>query len=190
MTSPDAAFRRLVEAFEKLKIPFYVGGSVASSIHGVARATMDVDFVAGIQRWHIGALERDVGKEFYVDPEMAARALEARRSFNLIHYATSYKFDVFPLTEDPFQVAQYERRRRHKVSLTGEEQFEVPVASAEDTLLNKLAWYRAGGEASERQWSDIRGIVAIQGGRLDCEYMRRWAQYLKVEALLERALSQ
>jgi hypothetical protein len=190
MASTDAAFRRLVEAFEKLKIPFYVGGSVASSIHGVARATMDVGVVASIQQWHIQALVRELGQEFYVDPDLIGQALQRRRAFNLIHFSTSYKFDVFPLTEDPFQAVQYERRIRKPVSLAGEEEFEVPLASPEDTLLNKLAWYRGGGETSDRQWNDIRGIVTVQGDRLDRGYMGHWACYLKVEDLLARALSE
>lgn len=33
------------------------------------------------------------------------------------------------------------------------------VATAEDTILSKLAWYRLGGEVSDRQWNDILGIL-------------------------------
>ena len=64
----------------------------------------------------------------------------------------------------------------------------MPVATAEDTLLMKLVWYRSGGEVSERQWNDVRGIAAVQRERLDREYLRRWAAYLKVEDLLRAAL--
>ena len=64
----------------------------------------------------------------------------------------------------------------------------LPVATAEDTLLMKLAWYRAGGEVSERQWNDVRGIVAVQGERVDRGYVDRWAAYLKVADLADAAL--
>ena len=70
----------------------------------------------------------------------------------------------------------------------GTENVDLPVASAEDILLSKLAWYRAGGEVSERRWNDVLGIAAVQGERLDTVYLRKWAQYLKVADLLELAL--
>lgn len=41
---------------------------------------------------------------------------------------------------------------------------------------------------SERQWNDVRGIVAVQGPRLDRSYLARWAVYLKVVDLLDAAL--
>lgn len=188
MASPNSAFKRLVGALDKLEISFYVGGSVASALHGSPRATMDVDLVADIQPFHINGLCSELEKEFYIDAEMIREALRMGRSFNLIHYASSYKFDVFPAGDDVYAHVQFERVVRKPVSISGEEPFEVPVASAEDTILNKLAWYRAGGGVSERQLHDIRGIVEIQGDRLDREYMRRWAAHLKVDDLLQQAV--
>jgi hypothetical protein len=190
MSSPHAAFRRLVEVLDRLKIPFFVCGSVASSAHGVIRATQDVDLVAGVQLRHIAGLVAELGKEFYVDPDMIRQALGFERSFNLIHFASGYKFDIFPLGAGPYEQAQFERRAPTAVSLEGAERIEVALASAEDTLLSKLSWFRAGGEVSERQWNDIHGIVEIRGDQLDLEYLRRWAAHLHVEDLLERALSQ
>jgi hypothetical protein len=64
------------------------------------------------------------------------------------------------------------------------------VASAEDTVLRKLEWYRAAGERSERQWSDLRGISRTLGKQLDLEYLRRWAAFLGVEDLLETLLTE
>jgi len=52
------------------------------------------------------------------------------------------------------------------------------VKSAEDTVLRKLQWYRAGGEVSDRQWSDVLGILMAQGDRLDQSYLRQWADAL------------
>jgi hypothetical protein len=64
------------------------------------------------------------------------------------------------------------------------------VATAEDTILRKLEWYRAGGETSERQWNDLRGVLKISGARLDLAYLRQWAPFLKVEDLLDRLLAE
>ncbi len=66
-----------------------------------------------------------------------------------------------------------------------EPQVEVSVASAEDTLLAKLEWYRMGGEVS-----DVLGVLKVQAGALDLEYLRSWARELGVDDLLERALTQ
>ncbi len=64
------------------------------------------------------------------------------------------------------------------------------VQSPEDVLLQKLRWYRKGGEASDRQWRDVVGIVRVQGDRLDRRYLAYGAALLGVEDLLERVLAQ
>ena len=65
---------------------------------------------------------------------------------------------------------------------------EVFLASAEDTILAKLEWYRLGDEVSDRQWSDVLGIFKVQQDRLDHDYMMKWAVELQVADLLERAM--
>ena len=187
MTS-DAGFKRLAEGFDRLQIQYCVCGSLASSVHGIYRTTADIDLLASVRLNDATRLANELGKEFYADAAMIQDAIARGRSFNLIHFASAYKFDIFPVIDDPYQQAQFERRKVQSVPLP-DGIIDVPVASAEDTILNKLAWYRFGGGVSERQWHDIRGIVEIQGDRLDRDYMRRWAAHLKVEDLLAQALS-
>ena len=43
------ALEPVARIFQSLGIGFYVGGSVASSFHGAARSTMDVDLVADLR---------------------------------------------------------------------------------------------------------------------------------------------
>jgi len=74
--------------------------------------------------------------------------------------------------------------------LGGTEAVKCRVATAEDTILAKLTWYRQGGEQSERQWADLRGILSVQGERLDETYLRKWAYHLGVADLLERLFGQ
>ena len=64
------------------------------------------------------------------------------------------------------------------------------VHPPEDILLQKLRWFRKGGEVSDRQWRDIAAIVRVQGARLDLEYLREGAGVLGVTDLLERALAE
>jgi hypothetical protein len=182
------ALQALIEALGRSAIPYMIGGSMASGIHGVYRTSLDVDLVADVHAGQIARLIQKLGGEFYADAGMMRDALESGRSFNLIHFASSYKFDIFPLSPDPFQQSQFARREMRDIALNGGT-VAVPVGTAEDTLLMKLVWYRSGGEVSERQWNDVRGIVAVQRQRLDREYLRRWAAYLKVADLVDAALA-
>jgi hypothetical protein len=181
------ALRRLVDALDRSAIPYMIGGSMASGVHGAYRTSLDVDLVADIAPEQIARFTKELGGEFYADSDMIREALNAGRSFNLIHFATSYKFDIFPLLSGPYHQMQFSRRVTEEILLEGET-LAVPVSTAEDTLLMKLVWYRAGGEISERQWNDVRGIIAVQHNRLDRHYLTRWAAYLSVADLLIQAL--
>jgi hypothetical protein len=64
------------------------------------------------------------------------------------------------------------------------------LAAPEDIILNKLEWFRLGGEVSDRQWGDILGVMRVQGESLDMKYLRAWAKKLALSDLLEKALSQ
>jgi hypothetical protein len=61
------------------------------------------------------------------------------------------------------------------------------VASAEDTILAKLEWFRSGGEVSDRQWADIVGVLRAVGRFLDSAYLEQWALALSVADILARA---
>ena len=187
MSDFGQALYSLIGALGRGAIPYMIGGSMASGIHGIYRTSLDVDLVADIHPEQIARLIRELGGEFYADTDTMRGAVESGRCFNPIHFASSYKFDIFPLRSDPFQQSQF-LRREMKDLVVADGALAVPVATAEDTLLMKLVWYRSGGEVSERQWNDVRGMVAVQGKRLDREYLKRWAAYLKVADPADAAL--
>ncbi len=174
----------LAEALDGLRVRYFVCGSVASSVRGTFRATADVDLVVDLRPEQAEALVKALGKGWYADAEMIRDSLHGGRSFNLIHMPTVQKLDLFPATTE---FHDSELGRATVVSLGQEGKVRCPVASAEDTLLSKLRWYREGNETSERQWSDIRGIVATNLN-LDLEYLRLWAVRLRVSDLLAKAL--
>ena len=76
------------------------------------------------------------------------------------------------------------RAKPGKVDLNSD--FEVPIASPEDTILSKLEGYRLGNEVSERQWEDVVRVMKILSDEADREYMIRNAADLKVADLLEK----
>jgi hypothetical protein len=184
----SAAFEELLAALDRLEIPFLIGGSVASGIHGILRQTNDIDVVADIAPAIVEEFCEALAPSFYADAEQAELAIRVGRAFNVIHLKSAYKFDIFPAGKDRFVQSQLARRRYATTSLSGFENIEFPVASAEDTILAKLVWFRKGGEVSDSQWHDILGVVQVQAGRLDLEYLREWAAELGVSDLLAKAL--
>jgi hypothetical protein len=178
----------VTHTFEQIGIPYAVGGSLASSLHGVMRSTLDVDIVADMRLEHIPALVAALSKEFYADDEMMKDAIHHRSSFNLIHYETAFKVDVFIRKLRAFDQMQLERRKKSVITTDPEE--SVYVVSPEDIILSKLEWYRMGGETSDRQWRDILGVLKTRAGELDLDYLREWAKELKVPGLLDRVLKE
>ena len=188
MSPPDLLIATLpvVEAFDRLGIAYMVGGSIASSAYGIARATLDVDLVAELHRRHAAPLSRLLADAYYVDQDMIAEAIEHRHCFNVVHLATMIKVDVYLVGDRPFDQASFERRRADSL----EEDPDSPtifLATPEDVVLHKLDWYRMGHGISERQWLDVQGVILVQSDALDRRYLDRWAQELGLADLLERA---
>jgi hypothetical protein len=77
--------------------------------------------------------------------------------------------------------------RRQRKSVGDSSPVQLFFASAEDTVLAKLEWYRKGGCVSDRQWRDLLGVLKVQSAALDKSYMREWANTLGVTDLLSRA---
>lgn len=177
----------VTDVLESLHVPYVIGGSMASASHGRIRTTLDVDIVAALTANDIAQLVHELHDEFYADDAMIRTAVINRGSFNLIHRATIFKVDIFVVGDRQFDRRQLERRRLQVIAPPDGKAF---VASAEDVILAKLDWFRQGGEVSERQWDDIRGILDVQGDRLDVAYLRHWAADLNVADLLEQALAE
>ena len=178
----------VADALEALGVLYAIGGSFASALHGVMRATMDADLVADMRQEHVAPFVQALGEAFYADAEMMREAIGQHKSFNLIHLDTMFKVDVFVARPRDFDRAQLARRQLHLLAEDPERR--AYVASAEDTVLAKLEWYWLGGQASDRQWRDVLGVLKVQGQRLDLAYMRHMAAGLGVQDLLERALEE
>ena len=84
----------VVEAFEQLGIDYYVGGSVASLMHGIFRTTADVDIIAGIRIKDIEPLVLLLLDAFYIDADSIKEAIKHRSEFSLLHFNTMFKVDV------------------------------------------------------------------------------------------------
>lgn len=172
-------------AFDALGVVSTIGGSIAASLAGEPRSTIDIDIVAALDESHVDAFVMQLQDTFYVDAAAVRRAVRTRGSVNLIHQDTQVKVGVFVAGGTPIDLQQLSRRRR--VEVGGHTLYVHPP---EDILLQKLRWYRQGGEVSDRQWRDVLAIVRIQGSRLDRTYLTSGADLLGVADLLARLLAE
>lgn len=188
MVPPEEALRVILEVvrvLEDLRVPYAVGGSLASSLHGIPRSTQDGDLVADLRVEHVKPFVAAVAGSFYVSPERVLQAIQRRSSFNLVHLKTMIKVDIFVLKAEPLSLQ--EMARRQVLPVPGEPGTTLVVVSAEDTVLQKLLWYQKGNRVSDRQWNDILGVLKVQGARLDFNYLKGWAGRIEVDGLLRQA---
>lgn len=176
----------VVESMERLGISYLIGGSLSSSIHGIARATRDADIVAAIAERHADILAEALKDDFYADVSMIKDAIKHQSSFNLIHLDSMFKIDVYVLKPDEFSIEEF--KRRQKMIIIPSPETTAYIATSEDTILSKLEWYKKGGEVSDRQWSDVLGVMKVQAERLDMDYLQHWANKLNITNLLKKAL--
>ena len=90
-----AAMVPIIDAFEQLGIAYYVGGSVASSVYGLPRTTLDADIIAELRLEHARPLVLRLQDQYYIDEDAVKDAIRHRFSFNAIHFATMLKIDVY-----------------------------------------------------------------------------------------------
>ncbi len=188
ISEPIEVTLAVTSVLERLGIEYVVGGSLATSLHGIPRATLDVDIVADLRMAHLDPFVAALKASFFVDADMVKDAIRRRSSFNILHLATMFKVDVFVTAADELLSIELSRKRR--VRVLEEPQSDLFVASPEDMVLQKLMWYRDGGGVSDRQWGDVLGVIKTQGNRLDLAYLHLWAGRKGIGELLERALAE
>jgi hypothetical protein len=183
VTAEDEILAHAIRLLDGHGIPYMVAGSIASSFHGRPRTTLDADIVIDPAPEALDRLVHEFSAAgFYVDLASARDALRARRQFNVIDTGTAFKLDLIIRKDRPFSREEF--RRQQRVDLADVP--HVAVATAEDTILSKLEWAKKGG-GSERQITDVRGIVDVKGRDLDRAYIERWANDLGVLELWHAA---
>ncbi len=170
---------------DELGIAWVLGGSLASSIVGEPRSTMDIDVAVQLEVGRVHDLVAAVCDDYYVSEDMVRDALTNASSFNLIHFGSGMKIDLFSLSDDPLDVRQLARRQLVEI----EPGTSIWVGAADDQVLRKLRWYRLGGEVSDRQWRDVVAILQVQGRRIDHQQLLIDAGSLGLADLVAAALS-
>lgn len=173
------AISDLVSALEKNQMPYLIGGSFSSSVHGIYRSTNDIDVLLGRPIQIAAPLLNDLKKGFIVDQEALVRNHAQGNSYNIFHETTALKIDLFPARTE----FHHEELKRAVVIQPGKDICSFRIASAEDVILSKLVWYEKS--KSERQWLDVQGVMQITTN-LDRDYMTKWSGVLGVADLLKK----
>ena len=182
--NPLAVAAIVAKILDDLGIRYVIGGSVASSLIGEPRSTLDLDLMIEADAGSVRSLVARMSGEFYIDEDDAVLAAVDRTSFNAIHLGSSLKVDFFVAEAEAFASRQLERRRRVRIEPDGVDLF---FYAPEDVIVRKLMWFRAGGEVSERQWRDVLGVLKACAD-LDVNLLRESANEAGVEELLDRAM--
>jgi hypothetical protein len=180
---PVAIAMEVIKHFEDLGVEYMLVGSVASSLRGIARSTLDIDLLARLDQTQAQGLIERVQSDFYVSTPAVTEALQRKSMFNLVQFASGFKIDVYVLGGKPFEQAEFARRQ----PISSEGQI-LWVATPEDLIISKLDWYRLGGRISERQWRDVLGLVQLHQSALDRPYLELWLARLDLLELWSRVL--
>ena len=177
MTS-EHALELLLSKLDECGISYMITGSFASNIHGLPRATQDVDIVIEVEQKTLEKFLESLGSAFYQSPEAAMDALARQQMFNVVHLETGFKVDLIVRKSRPFSRMEFSRRQ--PAFYLGANRW---FATAEDIILAKLEWSKTSG--SERQFNDALNVAKLQRGNLDRSYLEKWAKDLDIRDLLE-----
>lgn len=180
---------KLLQTFDRLSIPYAVGGSFASSAWGQPRQTRDLDLGVVISLAQVTELANATEGEFMLsrsDMEEVASGQAEFRSFQLLHWDELFKIDVFALNASDYTQELLARRRAYLLGAGYMAQFLSP----EDIVLTKLRWYVLGNRVSDRQWNDIVQVLEAQWETFDFPYADRWGEHFGVADELQQAKDQ
>jgi hypothetical protein len=176
---------RIAQILDRCDIPYYIGGSLASSLWGEPRYSEDLDLIIFLLPERVTDLINALMPQFYLSEVAVQEAVTGKcSSFNIISLVSTEKVDLFVSQFDGFSLSKLDRRVSYLLP-TGD---AVWVSSPEDIILQKLVWGQ--GDRSEKQWRDVLGVLKVQQANLDINYLNQWAEQLGVTEYLDRAFIQ
>jgi hypothetical protein len=159
-------------------VPFMLTGSFALAYYATPRMTRDLDIVVALDERDVEPLVTAFASDFYIDADAARTAVLTERMFNLMHLESGVKVDLIVRKSDEYRQVEFARRKPVAIASV-----QTWIVSCEDLILSKLVW--ALQSNSELQRRDIRQLLV---GSIDLDYIRKWAQPLRVTKLLDELL--
>jgi hypothetical protein len=174
----------VVDVLDQAKVSYAVAGSFASSVYGEPRTTLDVDLTVhltseGLELLATAARERLLS----LDVQSARKRLRAVKPqpFQIIDGHGGWKADCYVLTQTPYELGAFERRR--SVRFSSASSGLLWLYAPEDVILMKLHYYRLSDGVSTKHLRDVGGMLtqmSAAGSHFDRDYIERWAKSLDV----------
>jgi hypothetical protein len=174
----DEAVQGVADALNQLAVPYMLVGSLSSSFYGTGRTTKDADFVVELGEHSIAEIGRVLGQGFRIDPQLSFETVTMTRRFVADVVGTSLAIEFFHLTSDPHDQERF--RRRRQVRLLDR---LVWLPTVEDVIVTKLRWAMLANRSKDRD--DVRNVIAVQGDRIDWDYVHRWCGEHGTRTLLD-----
>ncbi len=177
----EQLLKEITKLLDKFQIPYMVTGALSVIFYGRPRASHDIDFVIDVKRKDVEKIKKafaTLPSDFVVQQESIEDAILHKFSFNILHLPTMLKLDFFLLKNDEFDKSRFQRKKTVNVF-----EQKMTFASAEDTILIKLVWYK--DTKIEKHLIDAAFVYQIQNKNLDKSYLLKWARKHQTEKLLE-----
>jgi hypothetical protein len=166
-----AFLKKLVEYFDEEKVNYMLSGSVAMSVYSLPRFTRDFDFIVHLLPEHVKGLTEYFKEGYYCDEDSVRDAIARKSMFNIIDHASGYKADFIILKNDPYRIAEFERRK--EVNFLD---IKISIASPEDLIISKIIWIQQ--IQSDIQMQDIKILSQMSG--IDIPYISKWIKNLNL----------
>jgi hypothetical protein len=163
--------KKLIGYFDIAEIPYMLSGSVAMSIYALPRFTRDFDFIVHLQIKDIPGLIESFKEGYYCDEDAVKDAIKHKSMFNIIDFATNYKADFIILKNEPYRIAEFERRK--KVDFLD---IQINLVSPEDLIISKIIWIQQSESSLQKQ--DIQLLLQVEN--IDMNYIKSWVKTLKL----------
>jgi hypothetical protein len=176
--TPEETTAAVVDALNDVQIPYMLVGSLASTYYGTARITQDADFVVQLSAGMMSRLMTRLGPRFRLNPQTTFETATATRRYVVELADKSYLVEFFLLSEDAHDTERFARRRQVRML-----DRDVFLPTVEDAIITKIRWFHACRRPKDIQ--DARGMIAVQGDRIDWAYVYSWCDRHGTRELLE-----
>jgi hypothetical protein len=180
-----------LQAFDEQNLFWYLGGSIASSLHGMQQMAQDIDLVVDLHPQNLSSLLPILKQHYAFDDDAFQETASQRTACSLIHPDTLMKVDLIMAKQGAFETALHPRIASYSLD---DRYPSLRLASAMEMILVKLHRYsqnllsRTDGMRDDAEWNDIVGMLKIQEPPFERDFLEEWARNLRIAEMLRQAL--
>jgi hypothetical protein len=169
----------VIDALDQVGIPYMLVGSMSSNLYGIPRSTQDADFVIELGDKSISKLAQILAPIYRLEAQMSFETMTGTHRYILERRDQKFKIELFMVSADPHDRSRFSRRTT--VVSYGR---RIVYPTAEDVIVTKLRWRRP------KDTDDLKGVLTVQKGKLDLDYIRSWCDRHGSREAFERLLAE